>query len=99
MYLREIKHDLLTAREEVHLAQRLEMGLEASSRLSTEEVISPLADQVLKRIAEQGNRAQRRLTDQNLRLVVSVARKYLGRGFNLDGRIQDGNISLLRAVG
>jgi len=88
MYLREIgRVPLLTAEEEVRLAQRMERG--------KAERLKPNPS---RRIVEDGEEAQRRLTEANLRLVVSVAKKYIGRGMSLLDLIQEGNIGLIRAV-
>ena len=88
MYLREIgRVPLLSAEEEVKLAQRMERG--KAERLKA----SPS-----RRIVDDGEEAQRRLTEANLRLVVSVAKKYIGRGMSLLDLIQEGNIGLIRAV-
>ncbi|HXL37345.1 MAG TPA: RNA polymerase sigma factor RpoD [Ktedonobacteraceae bacterium] len=90
MYLREIgRVPLLSAEEEVRLARRMERG-----RLEITK--SPLSRDY--RIVEDGEDAQRRLTEANLRLVVSVAKKYIGRGMSLLDLIQEGNIGLIRAV-
>src|SRR5438270_8591948 len=90
MYLREIgRVPLLSAEEEVRLARRIERGRNEQLRLAA------LRDY---RIIEDGEEAQRRLTEANLRLVVSVAKKYIGRGMSLLDLIQEGNIGLIRAV-
>jgi RNA polymerase primary sigma factor len=90
MYLREIgRVPLLSAEEEVSLARRMERG-----RL---EIQKPMA-QRNRTFIYQGEEAQRRLAEANLRLVVSVAKKYIGRGMSLLDLIQEGNIGLLRAV-
>jgi RNA polymerase primary sigma factor len=88
MYLREIgRVPLLSAEEEVRLAQRMERGK-----------IERLKPSGNRRLIEDGEEAQRRLTEANLRLVVSVAKKYIGRGMSLLDLIQEGNIGLIRAV-
>ena len=93
MYLREIgRVPLLTGEEEVRLAQLMERG--KAERLKIEMGRGT----VNRRWIDEGEEAQRRLTEANLRLVVSVAKKYIGRGMNLLDLIQEGNIGLIRAV-
>jgi len=90
MYLREIgRVPLLSALEEIALAKRMEKG--------RAERAKPLAQQNLRYLMDAED-AQHKLTEANLRLVVSVAKKYVGRGMNLLDLIQEGNIGLLRAV-
>lgn len=84
MYLKEIGTvSLLTAEEEVILAKAIEVGLD--EKATTEEVL-------------EGERAKKALSDANLRLVVSIAKKYLGRGLQFLDLIQEGNLGLLKAV-
>src|SRR5438477_559332 len=96
MYLREIAHhELLTAQEEVSLAQRLEAGKAALRELATaDDTLEPSHRLELEALAEDGERARRRLIECNLRLVVSVARRYLGRGLSFLDLVQEGNIGL-----
>jgi len=96
MYLREIAHhELLTAQEEVSLAQRLEGGKAALRELATaDETLESTRRLELEHQAEDGERARRRLIECNLRLVVSVARRYLGRGLSFLDLVQEGNIGL-----
>jgi len=98
IYLRDISRvRLLTAEEEVFLAKGIEKGNLAAERIKQ---LGPEADERerLETDSHQGNDARRRLTEANLRLVVSVARKYMGRGLPLLDLIQEGNIGLQRAV-
>ncbi|KOG40870.1 RNA polymerase sigma factor [Streptomyces resistomycificus] len=98
-YLREIgRIPLLTAAEEVELARRVEAGLFAEEKLSnTPDPDSQLALD-LDRLVVMGRMAKRRLIEANLRLVVSVAKRYVGRGLTMLDLVQEGNLGLIRAV-
>ncbi|MDX3378844.1 RNA polymerase sigma factor [Streptomyces sp. ME02-6991-2A] len=98
-YLREIgRIPLLTAAEEVELARRVEAGLFAEERLTnTPDLDSRLAGD-LDRLVVMGRTAKRRLIEANLRLVVSVAKRYVGRGLTMLDLVQEGNLGLIRAV-
>ena len=106
MYLREIgKVPLLNAQEEVDLAMRIEKPAcspRRSSPISTRRVrssaLSPVDKAMLNRSKRDGERAKQELTQANLRLVVSIAKRYLGRGMAILDLIQEGNLGLMRAV-
>ena len=97
-YLRRIgKESLLTAEEEVDLARRIEVGLFAAEKLH--QGVSDTAHQrELAWLAHDGKRAKKRFIEANLRLVVSIAKHYSGRGAPIMDLVQDGNLGLMRAV-
>ncbi len=98
LYLKEIgRVPLLTAEEEVELAKRMERGQLAKQRLE-EGVEDPIEREYLLWVVRDGERAQEHLIKANSRLVVSVAKKYVGRGVPFLDLIQEGNIGLIRAV-
>ncbi|UFQ15452.1 MULTISPECIES: RNA polymerase sigma factor [Streptomyces] len=98
-YLREIgRIPLLTAAEEVELARGVEAGLFAEEKLgNTPDLDSQLALD-LDKLVVRGRMAKRRLIEANLRLVVSVAKRYVGRGLTMLDLVQEGNLGLIRAV-
>jgi RNA polymerase primary sigma factor len=98
-YLKSIgRRQLLTAEEEVDLAKRIEAGLYAEHKLETERRLSKQLRADLEAVAEDGRRAKAHMLEANLRLVVSVAKKYSDRGLSLLDVVQEGNLGLIRAV-
>jgi RNA polymerase primary sigma factor len=98
LYLKEVSRvPLLTAEEEVALAQRIERGREAREELAKGKV-SPRRRTELRRFIEDGWSAREHLITANSRLVISVAKKYMGRGVPFLDLIQEGNIGLIRAT-
>jgi RNA polymerase primary sigma factor len=99
-YLKQIgKVPLLNAEQEVELAKRIEAGLFAEEKLAAGRgVLRPGQSIDLERVAEDGRRAKNHLVEANLRLVVSLARRYAGRGMLFLDLIQEGNLGLIRAV-
>ena len=90
---------LLSAEDEVRLAKRVEVGLYATQLLATSaHTLSPFLRQELHMLAQEGVCAKNELVEANLRLVVSLAKRYTGRGMALLDLIQDGNLGLIRAV-
>jgi RNA polymerase sigma factor (sigma-70 family) len=99
LYLREIgRHRLLTAEEEVGLAQQIEAGVAAGRRLAAERRLSAAKRRELKRLCRQADAARDTMVRANLRLVVSIARRYLLTPLPLLDLIQEGNLGLMRAV-
>ena len=105
MYLKEIgKVPLLSAEEEVALAKRIEAGsaaaAESAELLNSGQwaALEPDRRRTLRRAARDGDRAGQELTSANLRLVVSIAKRYVGRGVPILDLIQEGNLGLMRAV-
>lgn len=106
-YLKQIgKVALLNAEQEVSLAKRIEAGLYATYRMElmedpeapTKERLSPAMKRDLRAIARDGRKAKNHLLEANLRLVVSLAKRYTGRGMAFLDLIQEGNLGLIRAV-
>ncbi|WP_035846163.1 RNA polymerase sigma factor [Kitasatospora azatica] len=98
-YLKQIgKVPLLNAEQEVELAKRIEAGLFAEDKLSQADKLAPKLKRELEIIAEDGRRAKNHLLEANLRLVVSLAKRYTGRGMLFLDLIQEGNLGLIRAV-
>jgi RNA polymerase primary sigma factor len=99
MYLKSIgRVPLLTAIEEVDLSKKVEAGLFAAEKLATEKKISPSLRRDLEVIIREGAAAKDKLVEANLRLVVSIAKRYVGRGMLFLDVIQEGNLGLIRAV-
>ncbi len=98
-YLKSIgRTSLLTAEQEVDLAKRIEAGLFAEHKLETATGLDENFRRELEIIAEDGRRAKAHMLEANLRLVVSVAKKYSDRGLSLLDVVQEGNLGLIRAV-
>ena len=98
-YLKQIgKVALLNAELEVELAKRIEAGLFAEEKLATEKTLSAEDRRDLRWVVKDGQRAKSHLLEANLRLVVSLAKRYTGRGMQFLDLIQEGNLGLIRAV-
>ncbi|MDP1788716.1 MAG: RNA polymerase sigma factor, partial [Rhodoglobus sp.] len=98
-YLKQIgKVALLNAAEEVELAMRIEAGLFAEDKLANTSNLAKELERELRWVAKDGQRAKSHLLGANLRLVVSLAKRYTGRGMQFLDLIQEGNLGLIRAV-
>jgi RNA polymerase primary sigma factor len=98
-YLKQIgKVALLNAELEVELAKRIEAGLFAEEKLATDKKLTREMERDLKWVIKDGQRAKSHLLEANLRLVVSLAKRYTGRGMQFLDLIQEGNLGLIRAV-
>jgi len=99
LYLTDVgRHALLTKDDEARLAKLIEAGAEARRQLRDPGGVSPGRRRALCRMVQAGDDAGRRFVEANLRLVVSIAKKYQASGVPLDDLIQDGNLGLIRAV-
>ncbi|MDL4771349.1 MULTISPECIES: RNA polymerase sigma factor RpoD [Thermomonosporaceae] len=99
IYLREIgRVPLLTAEDEVELAKSIEAGLFAEEKMAHTAILARGERLDLELLAREGVRAKQRLIEANLRLVVSIAKRYVGRGMLFLDLIQEGNLGLIRAV-
>jgi RNA polymerase primary sigma factor len=98
LYFRQMAQEpLLTAQEEIELAKRIELGREAAERLRT-MTLSPEECEWLQKLVEDGQAAREHLGRANTRLVVSIAKRYMGQGLPFPDLIQEGNVGLMRAV-
>jgi RNA polymerase primary sigma factor len=98
LYLNEIgRYSLLTAQQEVELAMQMEAGRRAGARLGDDDLTGEDIA-MLRHEKDMGEEAHRQLVQSNLRLVVALARRYVGRGMALLDLIQEGNVGLMRAV-
>lgn len=99
LYLKEIgKSKLLTAEEEMTIAKQIADGADADAKLEEDENLSEEEKKKLQKISRQGVDARKHLTESNLRLVVSIAKRYVGRGMSFLDLIQEGNLGLMKAV-
>jgi RNA polymerase sigma factor (sigma-70 family) len=99
IYLEEVSsHLLLTADDEVNLARAIERGRKAGSLLHSPAPIAPTEQQRLEDLVDEGEEAKMTFIRSNLRLVISIAKRYTGRGLDLLDLIQEGNLGLIRAV-
>ena len=99
LYLEDVgRHDLLTKDDEIRLAQAIEAGNEAHTKLETTKKLTPTQRRTLRRAIRQGEEAHRQFVNSNLRLVVSIAKKYQSSGLPLLDIVQEGNLGLIHAV-
>ena len=101
MYLKEIgKVPLLSAEEEIELAKNMEAGAVSREENATEEELAEIKEEIknLQKDLDAGDEAKKRLAEANLRLVVSIAKRYVGRGMLFLDLIQEGNLGLIKAV-
>ncbi|MFZ0491720.1 MAG: sigma-70 family RNA polymerase sigma factor [Acidimicrobiia bacterium] len=99
MYLEEVSsHDLLTAEDEVQLSRAMEAGRRAQHRLDDPKPLTIQERARLNHLVHDGNEAKMAFIRCNLRLVISIAKRYTGRGLDLLDLIQEGNLGLIRAV-
>ena len=99
LYLTDIgQYPLLTKDDEVRLAQAIEKGVEARQKLESPDSITAVEKRDFKRNSRNGEKAERRFVQSNLRLVVSIAKKYQASGLPLLDLIQEGNLGLMHAV-
>ena len=99
LYLDEVSaHPLLTAQDEVDLALQIELGRQARDQLDATPDLDPADRPKLRRRVREGERAKAIFIQSNLRLVISIAKRYSGRGMDLIDMIQEGNLGLIRAV-
>ncbi|MFO7293133.1 MAG: sigma-70 family RNA polymerase sigma factor [Actinomycetes bacterium] len=99
LYLDDVAdHRLLTAEDEIRLARAIEQGRRAAARLESEPDLDDVERRRLQRQVEEGEEARALFISCNLRLVISIAKRYTGRGLDLLDLIQEGNLGLIRAV-
>ena len=98
-YIQEISRiPLLTKEEEVKLSQKIEAGKEAARRLAEDQSLSPKEQAELEELVREGKLAREKMAAANLRLVISIAKRYMHRGLSFLDLIQEGNIGLMRAI-